>query len=201
MEYVVATLFNRNKRPQHILAQGFQRLSGPANENKAPSHIPGIIIQYPNKNVQSLQRVPWTDVLDLLGSHGEEIMLRLLLDCAIFPCMDYRKGVFYQLSGKLISLGIKKSILSCKLGLPLSNLEPLDRSFPAPDQLPKPAIGDSSRLDTKTGGKQAQNKPNNIIFLRRRTLYSRPALNAQGQVRFGLKHDRMYSMGHGLDRH
>lgn len=27
-------------------------------------------------------------------------MLRLLLDCGIFPCIDHRKGVFYQLSGR-----------------------------------------------------------------------------------------------------
>lgn len=101
VEYVVALLLNQNgyQRSQHLLAQGFQRFSGPANEHKAASNIPGIVVQFPNKNVQTLQRVPWTDVLDLLGRNGEEIMTRLLLDCAIFPCVDDRKGVFYQLSG------------------------------------------------------------------------------------------------------
>lgn len=75
-----------------------------ANEPQAMTNIPGIMVQYPNKNVQTLQQVPWTDVLDLLGSNGEEIMLKLLLDCGIFPCIDHRKGIFYQLSGRLFLL-------------------------------------------------------------------------------------------------
>lgn len=75
-----------------------------ANEPQAMTNIPGIMVQYPNKNVQALQQVPWTDVLDLLGSNGEEIMLKLLLDCGIFPCIDYRKSIFYQLSGRLFLL-------------------------------------------------------------------------------------------------
>ena len=79
------------------------RISGsrpPPDEHEARSNIPGILSQYPNTNVQTLRQAPWTDILDLLGSNGEEIMLRLLLDCGIFPCIDHRKGVFYQLSGR-----------------------------------------------------------------------------------------------------
>lgn len=83
----------------------------------------------------------------------------------------------------------------------MSNLEPLDKSCPVQDQFPKPVSGPDSKLDIKPGVKQAQNKPNSIVFLRRRALYARPVLNAQGQVRFGLKHDRMYSMGNGLARY
>ena len=33
-------------------------------------------------------------------------MLRLLLDCGIFPCIDHRKGVFYQLSGRFFFLNV-----------------------------------------------------------------------------------------------
>jgi len=66
------------------------------------TNIPGIMVQYPNKNVQILQQVPWTDVLDLLGSNGEEVMLKLLLDCGIFPCIDHRKGIYYQISGRYL---------------------------------------------------------------------------------------------------
>lgn len=73
-----------------------------ANEPQTMTNIPGIMVQYPNKNVQTLQQVPWTDVLDLLGSNGEEIMLKLLLDCGIFPCIDHRKGIFYQISGRYL---------------------------------------------------------------------------------------------------
>lgn len=61
------------------------------------------------------------------------------------------------------------------------------------EQTPKPSIGSSPIVETKARDKPVQHKPNNIVFLRRRALYARPALNAQGQVRFGLKHDRMYS--------
>jgi len=54
---------------------------------------------YPNQNVSTLTQAPWTDVLGLLGRSGEEIMMRLLLDCGIFSCLDRRKGVYYQISG------------------------------------------------------------------------------------------------------
>lgn len=83
----------------------------------------------------------------------------------------------------------------------MSNLEPLDKLCPVQNQLLKPASGPDSKLGIKPSIKQTQNKPNSIVFLRRRALYARPAINAQGQVRFGLKHDRMYLMGHGLARY
>lgn len=38
-----------------------------------------------------------------MGQNGEETMLRLLLDCGIFSCMDNEKGAFYQLSGKSVA--------------------------------------------------------------------------------------------------
>lgn len=78
-------------------------------------------------------------------------------------------------------------------------LEPLDKTGPGPDQPPtkftRPSLqGLQSRPGNKTQNthKEVQVKPNSIIFLRRRALYARPNLNAKGQVRFGLKHDRMY---------
>lgn len=84
-------------------------------------------------------------------------------------------------------------------GLPLPMLEPLNKT--GPDQPPPKSIlppiqGLQSRPGenkTQDARKEAQVKPNSIVFLRRRALYARPALNAKGQVRFGLKHDRMYS--------
>lgn len=78
-------------------------------------------------------------------------------------------------------------------------LEPLDKTGPGPDQppskfIPPPLQGLQSRPGNKNQDtrKEVQVKPNSIIFLRRRALYARPNLNAKGQVRFGLKHDRMY---------
>lgn len=86
-------------------------------------------------------------------------------------------------------------IVTHLVGLPLPVLEPLDKIGPGSDQslfkynpppFPKPG---NKNQDTH---KELQVKPNSIIFLRRRALYARPNLNAKGQVRFGLKHDRMY---------
>lgn len=110
VDFVISVLFNRSglsyQKPQHLLAVGFQRATGPSPlENGAlPSSIPGIIAQYPNKNVEALKKAPWADVLGLLGSHGEEIMLRLLLDCGIFTCVDSRRRTYYQISGKFATL-------------------------------------------------------------------------------------------------
>src|SRR4029077_3645518 len=106
-DFVISTLFVQNglsyKKPQHILAHGFQRAT--AHRAVAPvsgalaNNIPGLVLQYPNENVCSLKRPPWTDVLSLLGQSGEEIVIRLLLDCGIFSCLDRQHGIYYQVSG------------------------------------------------------------------------------------------------------
>ena len=107
VDYVVSTLFNRNafsyQRPKHILTHGFERANGlqatTRNDTLACS-LRGIVARFPNKNVQSLKRAPWTDILGLLGSSGEDIMTSLLFDCGVFTAIDCRKGIYYQLSGK-----------------------------------------------------------------------------------------------------
>lgn len=72
----------------------------PNQEYSALIGIPGIVPQYPNKNVSMLKNFPWTHLLGLLGKNGEEIMLHLLLDCGLFiPLEDEKAGSFYQLSG------------------------------------------------------------------------------------------------------
>lgn len=82
-----------------MLAHGFQRPS--MGSNAVETNIPGIVIQFPNQNVQTLKEPPWADVLGLLGSSGEEIMMRLLFDCGLFTAINAKEGVFYQLSGAL----------------------------------------------------------------------------------------------------
>lgn len=47
------------------------------------------------------------------------------------------------------------------------------------------------RSATGRDDKGMLHKPNSIIFVRRRMLYARPALNAKSAVRFGLRHIRM----------
>lgn len=39
--------------------------------------------------------------------------------------------------------------------------------------------------------KDAPRKPNEVVFVRRRMFYSRPALNAKGEPKMGLQHIRM----------
>lgn len=121
VDFVILTLLNRGRfsyqKPQHLLAYGYRRaataaaLRAPAQEPGAlASSIPGIVKQYPNRNVVTLKQAPWTDILGLLGSNGEEIMMRLLFDCGIFTCIDKRKRMFYQISGKLNPSRIIRSI-------------------------------------------------------------------------------------------
>lgn len=99
---MIEQLFKRNgpnQWPQHLLMHGFQRPS--MGQNALESNIPGIVIQFPNRNVWALKQPPWANVLGLLGQNGDEIMMRLLFDCGIYAPIDAARGVFYQLSGML----------------------------------------------------------------------------------------------------
>lgn len=82
----------------------------------------------------------------------------------------------------------------CVLGTYLSELEPLDTSISV-WQNKKPENKDTSifqpptaKTSEKTSG--LLHNPNSIVFVRRRMLYARPAINSQGGVRFGLRHIR-----------
>lgn len=99
VDFVIGQLFKQNSKPDHLLTHGFQRSS---RENDGfETNIPGLVIQFHNQNVGTLQQSPWTEVLDLLGQNGDEIMMRLLFDCGIFAPLDAQKGIYYQLSGTL----------------------------------------------------------------------------------------------------
>lgn len=65
-------------------------------------NIPGVELRIPNPQVAALRTSPWTDILTLLGSNGEDIMSKLLLDCGVFSCVDEDKGTFHQISGLYI---------------------------------------------------------------------------------------------------
>ncbi|KAG2412542.1 hypothetical protein HFD88_010099 [Aspergillus terreus] len=145
----------------------------------------GIAALYRNDNVEALKRSPWTDVLSLLGDNGDEIMLRLLFDCGIFVAIDEREGIYYQLSG-----------------LPLSTLEPVPKNvaqgngpgsktvvFPSIQRGPSAPVGGCIPAKVKNsipGRRETLQKPNSIVFFRRRMLYARPAVNSKGDVQFGL---------------
>ncbi|PGH05494.1 hypothetical protein AJ79_06801 [Helicocarpus griseus UAMH5409] len=177
VDFAILSLFKRFHghssfyRPPHLLCHGFQRATDkchPNHEHAPMAGIPGIVPQYPNKNVSMLKNSPWTDILNLLGKNCEEIMLHLLLDCGVFVQVDRKKGTFYQLSG-----------------IQLSELKTID-SGPA-NNIAKSPIGHATR-DTSKPADDVLNTPANIIFVRSRMLYARAALNAKGKVRFGLRH-------------
>ncbi|KAF7169450.1 hypothetical protein CNMCM5623_002159 [Aspergillus felis] len=186
VDFVISSLFDRNgysyQRPQHLLAHGFQRAGGldrmTDNHAALASSIPGLVVRYPNRNVETLKQAPWTNVLALLGSNGDEIMLKLLLDCGIFTAIDHRKGIYYQISG-----------------LPLSSLEPVKRELSQElSALSRVSIhtanntgGIGSGLGKrKSAHQEVVHKPNSIVFFRRRMLYAKPQLNTKGDVHFGL---------------
>lgn len=98
---MIQTLFRHPgpyQKPEHLLSHGFRRARPGQN---ALDNIPGLVAQFPNHNVRTLKDAPWTEVLGLLGAHGDEIMMRLLFDCGIFAPIDARKGIYYQLSGMI----------------------------------------------------------------------------------------------------
>lgn len=68
-------------------------------QNAPYTNITGIVTQFSNHNVETLRQGAWAEVLGLLGSNGEEIMMQLLFDCGIFAAINARRGIYYQLSG------------------------------------------------------------------------------------------------------
>ncbi|OQE32998.1 hypothetical protein PENFLA_c001G08043 [Penicillium flavigenum] len=189
VDFVIWKLFNNNNgsKPQHLLTHGFQRPS--MVQNVQQTSIPGIVSQFPNQNVQVLKDGAWAEVLDLLGSNGEEIMMQLLFDCGVFAAINARKGIYYQLSG-----------------IPLSDLEPLsdassraNRSA-ATAQDPMPTT-DPRHTKEKAERKQNSDKtlrsPNSIVFLRRRILYGR--VESKKKVPCGLGQTHVLSRFSSLD--
>lgn len=208
MDYVISALFNRSgfsyQKPKHILAHGFQRANGlQATTRTLACSLRGIVARFPNKNVQSLKRAPWTDVLGLLGSNGEDIITSLLFDCGIFTAIDSRKGIYYQLSGKSCIHGLANDYLCTNAGIPLSDLEPMNNPVgtqPLNAKVAHPTKSSSSRPVEVDGNLSAQSKPeggtndiskpNSVVLFRRRMLYARPAFDAKGQVQSGLSNRR-----------
>ncbi|KGO64785.1 Telomere reverse transcriptase [Penicillium italicum] len=191
VDFVIWKLFNHSngsyQKPEHLLTHGFQR---PYNGlNAQQTSIPGIVSQFPNQNVQVLKEGAWAEVLGLLGSNGEEIMMQLLFDCGVFAAIDERKGIYYQLSG-----------------LPLSVLEPLSNASsgvngPAVTAQDPMATTDQKPPEEKAERKRNSDKtlhsPNSIVFLRRRILYGR--VEFKNKVASGLGQTHVLSRFSSLD--
>jgi telomerase reverse transcriptase len=99
-------LFRRQSRtvPKHLLCQGFARAASSARQNDgrqlglAPG-IPGIVCHHPNDHFETVTDPKWCHLLQLLGTHGDDIMLNLLLECGIFALVGAGSGNLYQISG------------------------------------------------------------------------------------------------------
>ncbi|KAJ5496602.1 reverse transcriptase [Penicillium fimorum] len=191
VDFVIWKLFNHNngsyQKHQHLLMYGFQRQS--MGRTAQATSIPGIVSQIPNQNVQVLTEGAWAEVLGLLGSNGEDIMMQLLFDCGIFAAINAQKGIYYQLSG-----------------LPLSDLEPLSdtsrgvNGFAATAQDPMPTTGpghSKEKAERKKTPDKTTQTPNDIVFLRRRILYGRA--ESKKQVSSGLGQTHVFSRFSSLD--
>ncbi|KAI9374345.1 hypothetical protein BJX61DRAFT_314572 [Aspergillus egyptiacus] len=103
VDFVISSFFTRSgasyQRPDHLLGHGFRHTTQARSSFALPCSIYRVEALYPNKNVEMLKQAPWTEVLPLLGSNGDEIMLGLLLDCGLFMPLAANKGVYCQISG------------------------------------------------------------------------------------------------------
>jgi telomerase reverse transcriptase len=121
--------------------------------------LPGVVRQHPNDNVETLKSQTWSDIVQLLGEDGESIMSSMLLDCGLFVRLKGGKDNYYQLSG-----------------IPLTQMEHVGKKT---GKKHHPVASDRGQHVTQ---------PSAIRFVRNRIFYARPALSANGNVKFGLKH-------------
>lgn len=164
---MVWLLFSRAKSgswPKHLLCDGFRRIiTARAEGAQVREVIPGLEVRFPNHRVKALKEDPWPQLLLLLGKEGERIMIDLLIDCAVFEPVKAGRDNLYQLCGAPI------------FELESLAAEALKKSRPAP---------------AAAGQRAVELRPAEITFVRNRMLYARAALNARGNVHFGLRHIR-----------
>ncbi|OHW95613.1 telomerase reverse transcriptase [Colletotrichum incanum] len=170
VDFVIWQLFSRAQPhatwPKHLLCDGFRRRArnvANANGQDTAGSIQGLASVYPNHHVQALKNSPWPQALMLLGKSGEQIMIDLLIDTAIFVPVKAGVGNLYQLSG------IPMSETSMSVVADQTKI-----SRPKGD--PKPADAVNERRSSE------------ITFVRNRMLYARAALTAKGTVHYGLRH-------------
>ena len=157
-------------------------------DENATSAIPGVISTYPNSHVTSMKTSPWPEVLALVGKQGERVMVDLILDCGIFLPVEAGRGSYYQLSGQSITPGFV-AVLMIKTGEPLGDLPNVLRNVRTPLVQ---GCGLRAR-ESITNKSNVIYPPAGITFVRNRMLYARAALNAQHEIRFGLRHIRMFA--------
>lgn len=185
MDFVIWLLFSREKKssrwPKNLLCDGYRKQATGADETaKRGQTVPGVFSRYPNQHVKALKESPWTHILTLLGRSGERIMIDLLMDGAMFLPVQTGRGNYYQLSGESESSSGSTPTHSLS-GTPISELDPHISETSAVVQ----HTAKVGATNTKT-----EKSPSDIVFIRSRMLYARPALNARGLVHPGFKHIR-----------
>lgn len=180
VDFVIWSLFQRgggsSHRPSHILCHGYKKAPLRAlqeDTDTSPTGIPGVICLHANECARKLQRRPWTEILSMLGSSGNAILRNLLLDCGVFVRIDQGKENLHQI---------------CGVPVPdlLNERKTLEQP---PNAISAPLVWGAKNCTRKL------RNPCSITFVRNRILYARPSVNAQGGVRFGMKHI------HVLNRH
>lgn len=192
VDYVIWLLFSREVKhgtwPKHMLCDGFRKSptsrppqraqdqgsvsvpgSGKSAATTAQPNIPGVFQLHHNHCVKALKESPWPQLLTLLGRSGQRIMLDLLLDCSVFVAVKAGKGNYNQLTG-----------------MQMSEMDPLTTVGTTPKS------SSSKDSDRKKAPGSTFRQPSEITFVRSRMMYARAALNARGNVHFGLRHIRKY---------
>ncbi|KAL0939367.1 telomerase reverse transcriptase [Colletotrichum truncatum] len=176
VDFVIWQLFSRVQAngywPKHLLCDGFRRRGPDFGNARGPSNydsVPGLTSVHPNHSAQVLKGAPWPQVLMLLGKSGEQIMIDLLIDTAIFVPVQAGVGNVYQLSG-----------------IPMLEIDPLATTNP------RQAHGQQV-MKPKDSDLVCERLPSEIVFMRNRMLYARAALTSRGTVHYGLRHIHVLS--------
>ncbi|KAK2009947.1 hypothetical protein LZ32DRAFT_399188 [Colletotrichum eremochloae] len=134
VDFVIWQLFSRVQShaswPKHLLCDGFRRRAqNAANANGQDNVrlIPGLASVHPNHHVRALKDNPWPQILMILGKSGEQIMINLLIDTAIFLPVKAGVGNLYQLSGiPLSETGVSVVADQNKMNRPKGGHKPVD---------------------------------------------------------------------------
>ncbi|KAH0423512.1 telomerase reverse transcriptase [Colletotrichum camelliae] len=171
VNFVVWQIFSSNQSsgwPRHLLCDGFRKYAQNAGNPREPRNggdsPPGLYPVHPNHFVQTLKASPWPQLLMLLGKSGEQIMIDLLIDTAIFLPAQAGVGNMYQLSGTPM------------FSADTAKWEPTAAQTPAKD----------SNLEF-------ERLPSELPFMRNRMLYARAALTGRGTVHYGFRHIHVIS--------
>lgn len=117
IDFLIWLLFRRShapSRPQHLLAQGFDRLSARAKDGldlaELPG-IPGIVCKHSNAHVETVVSSAWCTLLKILGKGGDIVMVDLLLENCLFVTTNDNAKSLKQFSGMSSIILLSNSFL------------------------------------------------------------------------------------------